>query len=209
MAFLPRCLLILTGAVTALIAQSGTATINGTVDEPSGAAIVGAKVVVRNPDTGFTRTTLTNEQGLYQMPGLRPGIYELTAEAPGFRRFAMKPFALEVDQTARIDVAMQVGDLAQEVQVVASAPLLQSENATIGAVIDTKKVVDLPLNGRNFVQLALLVPGVNSGQPGATRGGGISIGGARSEQNAFQLDGVSNSDQWDNNLVFRPNIDAI
>ncbi len=190
-------------------AQSGTATINGTVLDPSGAAIAGAKVVLRSPDTGLARDTVSNQSGLYQIPGLKPGNYGLEAEAPGFRRYAVRTLTVEVDQVARLDITLQVGDLAQEVQVSATAPLLQSENATIGAVIDTKKIVELPLNGRNFVQLALLVPGVNTGQPGASRGGGISIGGARSEQNAFQLDGVSNSDQWDNNLVFRPNIDAI
>lgn len=190
-------------------AQSGTATINGSVTDPSGSAVVNAKVTVRSPDTGFTRETATNESGLYQLPGLKPGLYELSAEAQGFRRHAVRPFTIEVDQIARMDLQLQVGDLAQQIEVVAATPLLQSENATLGALIDTKKVVDLPLNGRNFVQLALLVPGVNSGQPGASRGGGISVGGARSEQNAFQLDGVSNSDQWDNNLVFRPNIDAI
>ncbi len=206
---LARALVLLLTFTLTVLAQSGTATINGNVTDASGASVAGAKVTVRNPDTGFTRETVSNDSGLYQMPGLRPGPYELFAEAQGFRRQTFKVFTVEVDQTARLDVQLQVGDLAQEVQVSATAPLLQSENAAIGAVIDTKKITELPLNGRNFVQLALLVPGVNSGQPGATRGGGISIGGARSEQNAFQLDGVSNSDQWDNNLVFRPNVDAI
>ena len=87
--------------------------------------------------------------------------------------------------------------------------MLQTEGATLSGVIDSQKISELPLNGRNFVQLALLVPGVNTGQPGAGRGGGISINGTRSEQNSFQLDGVTNTNQWDAGISFRPSVDSI
>src|SRR5207237_624817 len=138
-----------------------------------------------------------------------PAIYDVTAEAAGFRRHQQREFRVEVDQVARLDIRLEIGQIAEQIEVRGSAQMLHTENATVGAVIDQKKILDLPLNGRNFVGLALLVPGVNSGQPGAGRGGGISVGGARSEQNAFQLDGVSNTDQWDSGISFRPSVDAI
>ena len=195
--------------VPGLHAQSGDATITGAVTDPSGAAIIGATVNVRDAATGFTRATTSNETGNYNLPNLRPGTYTLTVDASGFRHYLQTGFQVEVSQTARLDIQMQLGQTSEVVEVRAAAQLLHTENATVGSVIDTKKIVELPLNGRNFVQLALLVPGVNPGQPGNNNGGGISIGGARSEQNAFQLDGVSNSSQWDSGITFRPSVDAI
>lgn len=195
--------------VLPLLAQSGTATLTGSVVDQSGAVMEGVKVTVRDSDTGFTRETVTNETGNYSMPGLRPGTYTITLEKEGFKRSQQPGFRLEVDQTARLDIQMGLGQVAETVEVKGTAQLLHTENATVGSVIESKKIVDLPLNGRNFVQLALLVPGVNTGQPGAGRGGGVSIGGARSEQNSFQLDGVSNTDQWDSGIAFRPPVDSI
>ena len=189
--------------------QAGTATITGTVTDQSGAAILDAKVVARDPQTGSTRETVTNESGNFNMPGMRPSTYEITVESQGFRRHRLSGFQIEIDQTARLDVQLQVGQVTEQIEVKGTAQLLHTENATVGSVIDRRKIQDLPLNGQNFVQLALLLPGVNTGQPGAGAGGGISIGGARSEQNAFQLDGVTNSDQWDNNISFRPSIGAV
>ena len=201
--------LFLLFAATLLFAQSGTATLTGTVIDQTGAVLAGVKVVVRDPETGFERETLTNQSGNYSLPGLRPASYEITAELRGFRKRSQRGFVVEVNQTARLDMEMQVGEVTSVVEVQGDAALLQSENSSVGGVIDRKKIIDLPLNGRNFVTLALLVPGVNTGQPGAGSGGGISIGGTRSEQNSFQLDGVSNSAQWDSGISFRPSIDAI
>jgi hypothetical protein len=192
-----------------LYAQSGAGSMTGVITDQSGAAIPTATVTVRDEATGFVRTTTGNDTGNYNLPGLRPASYDVVVECQGFRRYSQKAFQVQVSQAARLDIQLEVGEVAQEIEVSGTAQLLHTENATVGAAIGTKEITDLPLNGRNFVQLALLVPGVNTGQPGAGSGGGISIGGARSEQNAFQLDGVSNSDQWDNNIVFRPNIDSI
>ncbi len=201
------CLLLLSPLL--LWGQAGTATVTGEVTDPTGAAIQGAKVSLRDASTGFVRETVTNETGNYSLPGLRPGTYDITAESQGFRRHSQKDFHVEVDQIARLDIRLEIGQLTEQVEVTGTAQLLHTETSTIGAVIDKKKILDLPLNGRNFVQLALLVPGVNTGQPGNGLGGGISIGGTRSEQNSFQLDGVSNTDQWDSGIAFRPSIDAI
>ena len=201
------CLLFLTPVLA--FGQAGTATITGAVSDPSGAAIEGAKVAVRDATTGFSRETVSNETGNYSLPGLRPASYDVSVESSGFRRHTTREFRVEVDQIARLDIRLELGQVTEQVEVTGTQQLLHTESATLGAVIDRKKIYELPLNGQSFVQLALLVPGVNTGQPGAGRGGGISIGGARSEQNAFQLDGVSNSDQWDSGISFTPSIAAI
>ena len=206
-----RLLLILLGLAFpgSVFGQAGTATLTGTVSDPTGAAVQGAKVVAREAVTGFARETLANQTGNYNLPGLRPGSYDVTVEVAGFRRHTTREFRVEVDQMARLDIRLELGQITEQVEVTGTQQLLHTESATLGAVIDRKKIFELPLNGQSFVQLALLVPGVNTGQPGAGRGGGISIGGARSEQNAFQLDGVSNTDQWDSGIAFSPSIVAI
>jgi hypothetical protein len=201
--------LIVLAAIGTLRAQSGMATITGVVTDPTGASIPDVKITVQDPATGFIRTTNTNVSGIYALPGLRPAIYDIEAAAQGFQKYSQKGFRLEVSQVARLDLQLQVGGVAEQIEVRGTAQLMETEHSSIGAVIDKQKVIDLPLNGRNFVQLALLVPGVNTGQPGVGSGGGVSIGGTRSEQNAFQLDGVSNSDSWDNNIVYRPNVESI
>ncbi|MGH9628044.1 MAG: carboxypeptidase-like regulatory domain-containing protein [Bryobacteraceae bacterium] len=126
-------------AVTSLQAQSGNATITGTITDPSGAAIQGAKIDVRDVATGFTRATVSNETGNYNLPGLRPGVYTVAVESSGFRRYQQADFRVEVAQTARLDVQMQLGQTTEVVEISASAQLLHTENATVGAVIDTKK----------------------------------------------------------------------
>lgn len=191
-----------------LYAQSGTATITGSVTDPSGAALPGVRIVARDAATGFERQTRTNQDGAYSLPGLRPATYDVVAELARFRAYSRKGFRVEVSQVARLDIGLELGQVTETLEVAGQHQLL-TESASLGAVIDEKKILDLPLNGRDFVQLALLVPGVNTGQPGAGRGGGISIGGTRSEQNSFQLDGVSNTDQYDSGISFRPSVDAI
>ena len=191
------------------IAQSGTAGLTGTVTDPSGTAMDRVQIVVMDPTTGFSRETETNRTGNYNIAGLRPGTYDIAVTRDGFRKFTQAGFRIEVSQIARLDVRLEIGQITESVEISGRTPLLETEGGTLGAVIDSRKIADLPLNGRNFVQLALLVPGVNTGQPGAGRGGGISINGTRSEQNSFQLDGVTNTDQWDSGISFRPSVDSI
>src|SRR5437867_2119295 len=200
------CVLLLIAAP--LQAQLGTGTLSGTVFDQSGAVLPGARITVTNTGTGFRRETVSSETGDYRLAGLLPGAYELTVEFGGFSRFVRPSLTLQVDQNARIDVHLQVGSSTENVIVTAQAPLLQSEQSSVGAVVDQRKITDLPLNGRNFVQLATLMPGVNTGDGGAP-GGGISIAGARPEQNSFLLDGTINSDQFNNLLNFRPSIDIL
>jgi hypothetical protein len=190
-------------------AQAGTSGLTGTVTDPQGNAMDRVHIVVLDPATGFSRETDTNNTGNYNIPGLRPGTYSVVASRDGFRTFTETAFRIEVGLIARLDVRLELGAVSEVVEVAGRTQMLQTEAATLSGVIDSQKISELPLNGRNFVQLALLVPGVNSGQPGAGRGGGISINGTRSEQNSFQLDGVTNTNQWDSGISFRPSVDSI
>lgn len=194
-----------------LYAQLGTGTISGTIFDQSNAVLPGATITVINTGTGFQRNTLSSETGDYNLSGLQPGTYEMTVELSGFRKFVQSAITLQVDQNARINVRLEVGSATETVMVTAQAPLLQSEQSSVGSVVDQQKIVDLPLNGRNFVQLATLLPGVNTGDrtDGGGPGGSISIAGARPEQNSFLLDGTINSDQFYNQLNFRPSVDII
>ena len=213
--FLPHSLaLVFLAAVFAAFpgrafAQAGTSGLTGVVTDPQGTAMDRVHIVVLDPATGFSRETDTNNTGNYNVPGLRPGTYSVVATRDGFRTFTETTFRVEVGQIARLDVRMEIGSVSEVVEVAGRAQMLQTEGATLSGVIDSQKISDLPLNGRNFVQLALLVPGVNTGQPGAGRGGGISINGTRSEQNSFQLDGVTNTNQWDAGISFQPSVDSI
>jgi hypothetical protein len=178
-------------------AQSVRGTILGTVTDPSGAVVRKAKVTVREVATGITRSDVTSETGEYSIPQLPAGQYELTVEEPSFKKAERTGIELRVDDRLRIDVALTLGNVAETVQVEAAAPVVSTDSATVGNVVDNKKVTELPLNGRNFLQLNLLVPGANQGVKGSqnqTQGGSISINGAREQSNNFLLDGMDNND---------------
>ena len=192
-----------------MFGQGGTGVISGSATDSSGAVVPGTVISAANDDTGFRRETTVGTAGEYSLVGLQPGTYTLTAEQKGFKRFTVKGLKLEVDQNERIDVRLEIGNVSEVVEVTGQAALLQTEQSAVGAVVDRKKIVDFPLNGRNFVQLGLLLPGVNTGDDGSPTGGGISISGMRPEQNSFLLDGTVNSDQYQNFLVIRPSVDAI
>src|SRR5260370_19558270 len=136
----------------ALCAQ-GTGEITGTVTDPSGAAVSGAKIVVVNTATSAERVVTSNETGNYDLPALPPGTYDLKAEFAGFRRAERKGVELQVGQVARLDFTMQLGNVTDTIEVAGGAPVLETENATIGTVIENRRIVDLPLNGRNPQQL--------------------------------------------------------
>jgi hypothetical protein len=196
-------------AVSGLHAQLGTGTISGTLTDSTGAVVVGANVIAVNTDTGFRRQTVSNSRGEFALPNLVPGVYDVTMDVASFKKIERKGLVLQVGQNARIDAVFELGSVTEVVEITAQAPLIESQNASLGAVVDTQKILALPLNGRNFVQLALLVPGTNTGAPGQTTGGGFSVSGNRSEQNAFQMDGTSNTDAFDNNINITPSIDVI
>ena len=150
------------GLVVALVpaAASAQATgqITGVITDTSGSVVPGATVEVTNQATGFTRNAVTELDGVYTIPLLNPGVYEAKASLSGFRTTVRGGIEVVVNGTARVDLKLQVGAIAEQVTVAASAPLVETKNATLGVVIDRKKVVDLPLNGRNFTQLGTLFP---------------------------------------------------
>ena len=204
-----QVLLALLIAPVAMFAQGGAGTISGSATDATGAVVPGTVVTAINEETGFKRDTTVGAAGEYSLVGLQPGLYTVTAEQKGFKRVTVKGLRLEVDQNARVDVRLDVGNISEVVEVTSQTALLQTEQSSVGSVVDRRKIVDFPLNGRNFVQLGLLLPGVNTADDGSATGGGISISGMRPEQNSFLLDGTVNSDQYQNFLVIRPSVDAI
>lgn len=193
--------------------------ITGIVTDSSGAVIAGAVVSTRNVATSATREVTTNNAGVYSFPALNPGIYEVRVTAKGFKTSIRRDVTLEVQQNLRIDIELAVGDVTESVSVTAGAVSLQTENATVGTVIENKRIVELPLNGRNALQLVALAPNVSfgfpsAGQAGSRQGGiradqSISVGGQRAQYNRFTLDGVENTDPNFNTFVVLPSVDAL
>lgn len=199
------------GAIRAL-GVGTTGTIVGTVRDHSGATVANAQITIRNQETNASRDVQTNETGDYTVPLLPPGKYEVAIEKLGFRRAVLKDIALAVDQTVRVDVTLQLGEVSQQVTVESVAPLVQTDTSTIGQVVEGDQVKTLPLNERNFVAFALLVPGAqlpSEGSLDSTQGQALSVNGARETANNFLLDGVDNQDLVINQYSVLPMTDAI
>jgi len=187
-----------------------TATVTGIISDPAGMAVPGAEVVITNVETGVKKPATTNELGYYTIPLLNPGNYTLATHKSGFKSTERKGVTLEVAQIARLDIALQVGDVVESVTVVGEAPLLSSESATIGQVIGNKKMLDLPLNGRTFTQLATLVPGaVGQGTDSSMESPKLSINGLRVSKTTFMIDGGIVSSQYFDGATIVPSVDAI
>jgi hypothetical protein len=193
-------------------------TITGEVKDGSGAVVPGATVTVVNRATNATRTTSSNTVGLFDFPALPPGTYTVKTELEGFRT-ASRDVELQVQQTARIDFTLELGAISEMATVTGVSPLVETSNATIGTVIDNKRIVELPLNGRNYLQLVALSPNVSAefagaGQSGDRQGGTranqqLSVSGQRREFNYYTLDGVDNTDVNFNTYIFLPSVDAL
>jgi len=202
-------LLLLTLIATSVLAQ--TATLRGTVADQTGAVIQDALITVKNTDKGWTRSTRTDESGNYVVPQLTPDTYSVSAQAPGFKVEEYTGVVLQVSQEARLDLALKLGDPREHVQVVEYAPLVQSENASTGAVVDNQKIVELPLNGREFWDLAKVAPLVFNSNQGSNLGfrGGFNVAGNPETSNQFIMDGVDNNDQTTGQPTHRPSVDGI
>jgi hypothetical protein len=203
---------------TIVHAQTTTGAFLGFVTDPAGAALRGAKVTATNEATGLTRSVTTNSSGEYVISLLPVGRYTLMFEAPNFKQRAIKGLVLELDQKAKIDVALEVGQITEVVTTEGgdSAPLARTETAEVGEVIENKRIVGLPLNGRLFLQLAQLTPGVVENPRGGfgqqlagVSGPRITVMGARESDNYFTLDGVSLTDRFYNTLSAPLSVDAI
>jgi hypothetical protein len=207
---------LLFGANTA-VGQEVTATITGTATDPSGAAIAGAKVTAKSVERGITYTAESNESGLYRISQLPVGSYELKVEKTGFNSLAYPAFVLTLNQVARIDVVLKVGQVTETIEVNTSAPILKTEATQVDTIINAATNDNLPLASRNYVQLTLLAPGsvstdpdsFNSGNNTGSYGSRPLINGNREQANNFLLDGMDNNQVSDNLLGYTPSPDAI
>jgi Carboxypeptidase regulatory-like domain len=195
----------------ALLAQGPAASITGEVKDPSGSVLVSASVTARNTATNVSRSTVTDASGIYTLSPLQPGPYEIDVEAPGFNRDIRQGIVLQVAQTARVDFTLQLGKTTESINVTASADLTETETASTGQVVDNRKVVELPLNGRQFYGLALLAPGAYQPAENSTVGyrGGFNVAGAGETENNFSVNGIDNNDSGINGPTFLPSIDSI
>ncbi len=194
----PRFLLLLLAVLSlaaGLWAQKDTGTIAGTVTDPSGAVVPGAKVVVKEVDRGTTFNTQTSQSGEFVASPLMVGRYTVSVEHSGFKRAISQPIPLDVQQRAVVNIKLELGQASQSVEVTGAAPLLETQTSELGQVVNARQASNLPLNGRNFAQLALLTAGTAPSEPGARdeNSYGFSAGGARSLQNNFLLDGIDNN----------------
>src|SRR6266567_3252934 len=212
----PTVLIVLLLPIPYARAQEVSASILGSVKDPSGAAVGGAAVTAKDQDRGTMWPTVANGEGIYALPRIPAGRYEIRVEAKGFRTSVQRDIQLEINQRLRLDFALEIGAVSQTLEVTGSGLLLQTENAQVGAVISGNSNVNLPLNGRNFAQLTLLSPGTTTVDPTSFTngqrtgaGGRPYVNGNREEANNFLLDGVDNNNTTSNMISYQPNVDAI
>jgi Carboxypeptidase regulatory-like domain len=214
-------LLALLSAGNTTFAQEVTATITGTVSDQSGAAIVGANVTARSVERGTTYTAVTNDAGIYRIPLLPVGNYDLRIEKTGFQTVLYPAFTLVLNQIARIDIQMKVGAVSQTIEVTGAAPILKTESTQVDTIINSTTNEALPLATRNYIELTLLSPGAVHPDPSSfTNGVGVQdangnsssrpmINGNREQSDNFLLDGMDNNQVSDNLVGYQPAPDAI
>ena len=213
-------LVVLAVALPAPAVAQATGSLAGIVTDESAAVMPGVTVEATNTATGHVRNGVTGADGYYTLPLLQPGRYDVKASLAGFKTVVQKGIEVSVGDTSRLDIKLVVGGIEQSVTVSGETPLVETSHATLGITIDQQKVVELPLNGRNFTQLGTLIPG-QARRPrrraagDATPGGfgaatsGFNVNGMRNQSNNFLLDGASNNDTFNTGFVMRPPPDAI
>jgi Carboxypeptidase regulatory-like domain/TonB-dependent Receptor Plug Domain/TonB dependent receptor len=190
-------------------AQTASARIIGNITDPNGAAVPSAKITVVNVATQVHYDTTGNDEGYFQAVDLPIGRYNVTIEAPGFRKVTYENQVLQINQVLRIDVKLEIGAISEVIEVKEQATVVETVNPTLGASVTGRTLTDLPLNGRNVLQLTLLQPGVTPNNPDDTSSGFFNIAGGRSDSVTFLLDGGLNNEQLGNGVVFNPNPDAV
>jgi hypothetical protein len=193
--------------------QTVAATVRGVVNDSSGAACGRAQVTLVNEETNERRNVLTDSDGGFTLSVLPPGLYRAEAELAGFRRYIGRQIVLQVGQDARLTIVLEPGAPSDQVVVTADQALVSHDTTAVRAVIENRQIVSFPLDGRNFLQLSLLIPGTApaaQGSPGSVRGElAVNVNGAREDSNNFILDGVYNNDPKLNSFAINPPVDAI
>src|SRR5216683_4026187 len=216
-AFSPRALLLVCLLLaTAAFAQT-TASIKGAVTDSTGAAIVGAQVTVKSTATGIERTTQSNAAGDYEVPALPPGIYSVEVRKQGFEVQKAKDLPLEVSKNSVQNFNLKVASTGEVVTVEANAPTIETTTVSVGQTIDQRTVQEIPLNGRHFVDLGLLIPGsVTPPQNGfltaPLRGQGsfaFNTAGQREDTVNFMVNGINLNDMVQNQITFQPSINTV
>ncbi len=211
---------LLAAWTSCLLGQRTTAEVGGTITDSTGAVIANAQIAVTNEGTGIKRDATSNGLGYYTVPLLPPGNYRIAVQNPGFRPITRTGITLEVDQAARIDFVLEVGAVAESVEVTADASKVDTQTVTLKEVVDQRRIQELPLNGRDATQLVLLLPGVygtTADTSGLRQGSsavnlvqpGVSANGARSNMVDYVLDGASHNDTYTNVALAFPNPDAL
>jgi carboxypeptidase family protein len=188
-------ILMITAPLTS--AQTTTAAFQGTVTDSSAAVLPGAQVTASNVETGLKRTTITNETGRFLLSELPPGSYEITVTLPGFETLVRKGMTLTIGQQANLTLSMNVGAIDQQIVVTGDAPIVETTQSSVAGVVEERRITELPLNGRDFTQLALVEPAVvslrntGSGEIGRGFGTRMSVAGSRPDQTSWLLDGMN------------------
>lgn len=210
-ASLVACLLVFVGSLAGGIAtaQEAEGRIVGNVTDQTGAALAGARVTVTNLGTQISRSTATDKNGFYEVLSLPIGSYKVTIEMSGFRKQAFEHQALQINQSLRLDAGLQVGQQNEVVEVTGQAANIETVNQTVGTSIVGETIQRAPLDGRDVLDLAKLLPGVTETNDDSGAAGSYSIAGGRSDSVTFLLDGALNNNLLDNSVVYNPNPDTI
>ena len=211
-----RLLALAAVTLPAVVAAQSTATLSGTVTDPSGAALPGAQVRVHNLGTNIDRDVVSDGAGQYVVPSLAPGDYSITVTSGGFGNYTVQRLTLQVDAKTNLNIPMALAATGETVQVDAAAPLINSESITVGQVIDSVTVQEVPLNGRHFLDLTVLTPGsvtapANGNLTAPSRGLGANsfiTAGNRDDSVNFQINGVNLNDLTQNQITFQPSINT-
>jgi hypothetical protein len=211
----PLAGIVLLFGLSPLRAQVVTGTLLGTVQDPSGRVLPGVTIQAVLVDRNLQRTVTTNDDGEYELDFLPVGIYRVTATIAGFKAQVQEKIDLRIDQRLRVDFALQIGAVTEQVTVTGEAPLVNTDSPNIGEVIEQTRVTELPLKGRQFIELVLLTPGATPEIPGQTgaqfalAGSSVNVNGNRTDSNNFLLDGVPINDSMWGRMAISPSVDAI
>lgn len=190
-------------------AQEATGKILGTVTDPQGAVVASARVTVTNTATQVSRETVTDNEGNYQVLSLPRGTYRVTVEHEGFKKLVSDDQTLQINQALRVDPVLEIGATSQVVEVTVQSSAVETINPTLGQSVTSRPIVNLPLNGRNVLDLARLQPGVSENNPSDSGAGSFNIAGGRADSVTFLLDGGNNNNLLSNGVVFNPNPDTV